>query len=127
MLQVNLRLSKSLATMNYQSAKANWFPTQSTAFLLRKVLCQDSWLIRSFRPLSGFKPENLTDCVMRLGYRLLFNLSTIIYHCKERVNLLYCHHSSHSRNGSGFSGDREINRIPTPLDWRRVTRELLST
>ena len=59
--------------MNYQSAKANWFPTQSVAYLLKQVLYQDSWLIRSFRPLSGFKPEKLTGCIISLGYHELFN------------------------------------------------------
>ena len=66
----------SLECMNYQSAKANWFPTQSVAsqFLVRSYTKTVGLYDSSYRYLIFNKPEKYqNDCVIGLGYHPLFN------------------------------------------------------
>ena len=74
--------------MNYPYAKDVGVSDPINCFVIsNKVLCQDRRLIRSFRPLSGFLTRKLFfDCVVRLGYRLLFNHITNIYYDTEEVS-----------------------------------------
>ncbi len=62
--------------MNYPSAKANGFPTQSVAlqFLVRSYTKTVGLYDSSYRYLIFNKPEkHQNDCVIGLGYRPLFN------------------------------------------------------
>lgn len=74
--------------MNYQSAKANWFPTQSTAslFLMKSYVKTVGLYDSSYRYLVSTNQKIIFDCVIGLGYRPLFNLPPIIYYDQEQVN-----------------------------------------
>ena len=78
-----------MGNMNYQSAKANWFPTQSVAlqFLVRSYTKTVGLYDSSYRYLIFNKSEKYqNDCVIGLGYHPLFNHITNIYYDPRQVN-----------------------------------------